>query len=92
MSYCKHCGEELTLLELASKHHCSKMGVLNTLTDGTFIVSTIIGASTGSSTLGSIGGSVFGGVADSVIGGVSSFFTDDDDEDEVDDNDDDWDD
>ena len=85
MSYCKHCGKELTPLELISTHSCPKAGILDALTDGTFIVTTIIETSTGSSTLGSIGGSLLGGVADSVIGGIGSLLSSDDDEDDDDD-------
>jgi len=88
MSYCKHCGDKLTSLELATTHHCSKMGILHALTDGTFIVSTAIEVATGSSSLGSLGGNILGGAADSVIGGISSFFTSDDDEEDDDDDDD----
>ena len=88
MSYCKHCGEKLSELELTTTHLCIKKGLLNSLTDGTFIVSTIIETSTGSSALGNIGGNLLGGVADSVLSGIGSIFSSDDDEEEEDD--DDW--
>lgn len=90
MSYCKHCGQKLSSVELATTHLCTKMGLLDSLTDGTFIVSTIIETSTGSSTLGNIGGNLLGGVADSVVSGIGSFFSSDDDEEEEEEEEDDW--
>ncbi len=90
MSYCKHCGKELTALELATTHSCPEVGLLDSLTDSSFIISKLIEGSTGSSTLGSVGGSIGGKIVDGVIGGIGSFFSGEDEDEEEEEEEDDW--
>lgn len=68
MAYCKHCGEHVS--SHATKHHCSKKGLLRVDEDDSFLVSAAIGALTDSSLLGGImGGDIVGGIVGDLFDG-----------------------
>ena len=74
MGYCKHCEEYIPSYERT--HNCRKVGLLDIDEDNSFIVSTLIGAATGSSLIGGIlGGSFLGGLTGDLLeGDEDSFF------------------
>ena len=76
MSYCKHCGKELSKTERL--HNCTKKGLLDTITDPSFIVETII-----DSTIP--GGSLGLGLGLGILSSVANAILPDDDDDDDDD-------
>lgn len=68
MPYCKHCGKHVS--SSATRHNCSKVGLLDIDRDDSFLVSAVIGAVTDSAIVGGIlGGDLLGGVAGDILDG-----------------------
>lgn len=68
MPYCKHCSEYVS--STATRHNCSKKGLLQVDEDDSFLVSAVIGAATDSSIIGGIlGGDFIGGIAGDLLDG-----------------------
>lgn len=64
--YCKYCEHELQ--SDTRYHHCEKKGLLSVDRGDSFLVSTIIGAVTGSALIGGLlGGSILGGILGDVV-------------------------
>lgn len=68
MKKCKHCNQNVS--EYETYHDCPRAGLLNISKDDSFLVSTLIGAATGSALLGGLlGGDIVGGILGDLFDG-----------------------